>query len=1000
MDFGTNSDPIPQGVTAELVVNASATPANNKYQISQTVNGVSFRFCGAPKTRNAFLTATVSAGATSIQVTDASGWVVGDTLIIEQPTVDVVQVQTVTITSISGTTIGVSAVTLARDAGLAVSNLSCNVLIRSQVDNLVSTHYLQVSSTAAPSALVEVRNCEIRNIGYLYLNWNSGNTVPPANPATFDGCYLNSTTNANSMIGSTFGSLGMPFQNCVLVGNTGYTQQNLIHPNNSSLSISNCVFYNIGSNAFSGALGYNGLSELTATNCRFNGYWNNITIANANSHIYTNCRFRSKNSELFSATLCNVQTMDCDFGTPGSFKYLKSYGNSGGIFSMQNPIVDDVNKTNPNATYGAMKIPVYSINGAFTANRFYTYNTFALNQSAVVNRATNNIALKLNNSQTSGQYAFTFQGVAGVSQRIVGYLRHDTTYGTSNPPSISFSGAGVSGSFTSSSTVNIWEKFDITVTPTSTGTVTATVNFAGAANGTAYLDGVFQFPFITESWIYGFQKLAQVNSVVDPNITLSESAVAALTSLATYDDVHDAATYSAVVAGPTAGAYTVIATPSGTVLDFGSNTVAINSAAASAFAYSAGTATLKASALTVGLKFKTLKAPVFTLANAIGAGALVGNVTQATPTARTNVTIDGDLTHATNTPTTITMTGGTVTGTNSNTGTALVTVRLAGGATIGTVGANVVTQIVTAISITGLTAGSSIYIADATGTQVDYVASSGTSYTLDTTGGTGTWIYKVRRYGYLDQSGTFAPAASSASVPAIYIADTQVADTLGSVLAYADLASSQQMYDYSRYWSTTAAGIAAPQVLAKAYGLLSASAALALDPAATKLLAYDGTTVTTKTSALLEAVTLVASGAFTSGAGLATTVAVRASNLDSELLFAGVSGITLYATLADALINANAGPSSTSGIVRFLYGATTLGLVMAGTVYVRITMGNTVEVQSLALMQGTNSLDLSTTTLLQSIIANVAELPTLPEIEASTSLAKESTAQAVLGLSL
>lgn len=722
IDYGTNTDPIPQGVTAELILNASATPASNKYQIQQTVNGVFFRFCGAPKTRNAFLTAPVSAGATSIQVTNASGWVVGDSLFLEQPTTDVAQVQTVTITSISGTTIGVSAITLARVSGLAVSNLNCNVLIRSQVDTAVSTHYLQVSSATAPSGLVEVRNCEIRNIGYLYLNWSSGNTVPPANPATFDSCYLNSNAAANSMIGSTFGSLGMPFQNNILVGGLNYTQQNLIQPNNSSLYALNCVFYNLSSNSFSGALGYNGLSELVLTNCRVNSYVNCLTIANANSHIYTNCRFRSKTTELFSTTLCNIQTIDCDFATPTGVRYLKSYGNSGGLFSMQNPVVDSADKTNPNATYGAMKNPVYGINGAFTANRFYTYNTFALNQNTVVNRATNNIALKLNNSQTSGSYSFTFQGITGVSQRIVGYLRHDTTYGTSNPPSISFSGAGVSGSFTSSSTVNLWEKFDVTLTPTSVGTITATVTFAGATNGTAYLDGVYQFPFITENWIYGFQKLAQVNSVEDANITLSEAAVASLASVVTLDDVYDSATYWSVTNFTSVG-YTIPFIANGTQINFGSNTVAINNGAASNFAYSGTTATIKASALTSGTKFKSLAAGEFKMNTPVNNTTLIGNVSQDTPTNLTGVTIIGNLTYNTNTPITVTFTDCEVSGTISNSGSGLVKIVKAGTTPWLTTGSNV-SSIATVVVETPAGLALSTYIVKNGSTDLGWVVAT------------------------------------------------------------------------------------------------------------------------------------------------------------------------------------------------------------------------------------------------------------------------------------
>ena len=690
-DFGTNSDPIPQGVTAELVVNASATPAANKYNISSPggVNGVFFRFCGAPKTRNAFLTAPVSAGATSIQVTDASGWVVGDSLFLEQPTNDVLQTQTVTITSISGTTIGVSAITLARVSGLAVSNISCNVLLRSQTSTAASTNYFRCSTSPSATGIVEVRNCEIRDIGYLYLDYPSSNNVVVANTPTFNSCYVSGTSSSRSMIGGVFGTYEMAYSNNILIGGVGYTQQNLLEPNLSFATVTNSVFYMLGTTAFSGAFGYNGTWGLNVTNCRLNGYWGCVTQSTAGLQTFTNCRFRSKFNELYSGGQANIQFNNCDFLSQSGAKYIKLNFNASGSVNIQNPTVDDVTKLNPNANYSTMRVNAYSINGVFNANRSYTYNCAAINQNTVVNRATNNIALQLNNSQTTGQYTFSFQGITGVAQRIVGYLRHDTTYGTSNPPSISFSGAGVSGSFTSSSPVNVWEKFDITLTPTSVGTITATVNFAGAAGGTAYLDGVYQFPFITDSWIYGFQKLPQANSVVDSNITLSESAVAALSSCSTFDDLYDAATYYSIVNGPTSGSYAVIVDANGADLAFGSNSVTINSGAGSVFSYAGTTATVKASALTSGAKFKSMSASSFTMTTPVTNTTLTGNVTQAAPTDLTGVNIVGNITYNTDTDITVTFTDCTVSGTISNSGTGLVKVVRAGKTPWLTAGSNV-----------------------------------------------------------------------------------------------------------------------------------------------------------------------------------------------------------------------------------------------------------------------------------------------------------------------
>ena len=878
IDFGTNLDPIPQGVTTEFVINASATPTGNKYNISSPggVNGVFFRFCGAPKTRNAFLTAPVSAGATSIQVTDASGWVIGDSLFLEQPINDVLQTQTVTITSISGTTIGVSAITFARVSGLAVSNINCNVLLRSQTSTAASTNYFRCSTSPSATGIVEVRNCEIRDIGYLYLDYPSSNNVVVANTPTFDSCYVSGTSSSRSMIGGIFGTYEMAFSNNILIGGTSYSQQNLLDPQLSFSTVTNSVFYMLGTTAFSGAFGYNATWGLNVTSCRFNGYWGCVTQATAGLQTFTNCRFRSKFNEPYSGGQANIQFNNCDFLTQSGAKYIKLTFNAAGSVNIQNPTVDDVTKLNPNANYNTMKVNAYSINGIFNANRSYTYNCLAINQNAIVNRASNNIALQLNNSQTSGQYTFSFQGVTGVAQRIIGYLRHDTTYGTSNPPSISFSGAGVSGSFVSGSAVNVWEKFDITLTPTSVGTITATVSFAGATGGTAYLDGVYQFPFITDNWIYGFQKLAQVNSVVDSNITLSESAVAALTSCATLDNVYDSATYWSVTNFTSSG-YTIVMVDNGTQIDFGTNTVAINNGAPSNFAFSGTTATIKSALLTSGAKFKSLKAAFFNLLSPVTNLTLTGDASQPTPTNLTDVVIEGNLTYNTNTPITVTLTNCSISGTISNLGTGLVTVNL-GNTTIGTTGANVATRPVTSINIIGLTAGSQIYIENGAGDQVVYVASSGTSYTLDTTGQTGIWAVKVARFGYLSQKGAHSPAVASTNFLVNLPVDPFITETAKAIVAaYVTVENNDKLFDYSAFYETTNEGIVYDRIITKAGTAASAGSYNVTLNDSGSVWGFDGTDLVINSTSTLAGGTTISGALFTSGYVRLTTAQTNTS---------------------------------------------------------------------------------------------------------------------------
>ena len=94
-----------------------------------------------------------------------------------------------------------------------------------------------------------------------------------------------------------------------------------------------------------------------------------------------------------------------------------------------------------------------------------------------------------------------------------------------------------------------------------------------------------------------------------------------------------------------------------------------------------------------------------------GGVTITGNVSQATPTTLIGVVINGDLTYNTNTPITITFLVCTITGTVSNSGTALVTITLTG-ASVGTTGTNVLTQRFAIISAPNLLNGSRVRVYD------------------------------------------------------------------------------------------------------------------------------------------------------------------------------------------------------------------------------------------------------------------------------------------------
>jgi hypothetical protein len=309
--------------------------------------------------------------------------------------------------------------------------------------------------------------------------------------------------------------------------------------------------------------------------------------------------------------------------------------------------------------------------------------------------------------------------------------------------------------------------------------------------------------------------------LADTSITQSNMAtVSAYTLLNTAQELYDYAKF--VLYTNFAGETATYVTRSGDTINAGSYNVVIDATATTPFVVDGSTITVDSLTFTGSLTTTGL----VTLANgAIFSGNTVtANVAQATPTNLTGVTINGNLTYNTNTPITITLTNCAITGTVSNSGTGAVTISRQN-STIGTAGANVTTRPVTSLNLTGLTAGSQIYVANGSGTQVAYVASSGTSYTLDTTGQTGTWTWKVARYGFTAQTGTHSPAVASTTTSVTLVADLFITQAnKATVAAYEFLPNMDTLYDYSAYYETLEIGIPYARIITKAGTNASAGA--------------------------------------------------------------------------------------------------------------------------------------------------------------------------------
>ena len=170
-----------------------------------------------------------------------------------------------------------------------------------------------------------------------------------------------------------------------------------------------------------------------------------------------------------------------------------------------------------------------------------------------------------------------------------------------------------------------------------------------------------------------------------------------------------------------------------------------------------------------------------------------------------------------------------------------------------------------------------------------------------------------------------------------------------------------------------------------------------------------------------------------SGGSVTTYTDAEINFLDSNLSAVGITSVTIYGSQSDRDTGANAGATFTTSL-DFKYGSVVSGVTMQNTVYLRVVVGSMTLFAQITLVTGSNVLDLGVqgqlsainakvdltakeTTLLQTetdIIAeinanetkidtlqtSVDNLPTLSEIEASTELAKESSVQLAIAVSV
>lgn len=926
---------------------------------------------GRPRLRNTTLVNSAANGATTIAVASATGWSVGDRLMIQSEqianyTSNTVGVLSATfIQAINGNTITISpGLNVSRSAGTVVSNFTSNVTVKSW--NPVYASYGIYLGPSTPSSVIDINNIKIEGMG------NGITTTHPGHPNAFAvGWTSYSYTGVRNSTAQTGTPLGGITVNNNFSQIPGFTMKGLIAENpigaiqNYSyhilgkaaefITLDDCVAFAPNANGY--FCNINSQASVTIKNCASLRAGAGIFLANSvpNKVNVDNCYIDATNP--FSATLngliLNVTNSkirgtsylfpldalqsgtikNCNlFHINATGSVMQTNVNASGSLNISNcNLYLNASSTNTllsaftkntvalsNKTAQTAEVTVFQANGNLNDYRRFNYYHYSQADFTVRNRGTSSYRIKPEIANVPFYNYFTLGGTADTPQRFKGSLRFNDNYSKGYPPSININGAGVDYTFTCEPTANTWQPFDVTLTPNVTDDITLTITCqSSATTGFVWFDGFPIFPYIKNVRHYGFVFDKNVDRTVDSLTTLTENQVSALAIVNNLDYLYDAACYWSVT-NLSATSYIDLFTANGATLDFGNKNIIINSDLSTGFAYSTASNTMiiASPSLSAGTNFNAIKT---TGTINLSAGTLSdidvnASIVQDTPTSLKGVYMLNaakTYTYNTNTATEVEFEDCNIYGLR-NVGNAIVTVKKTGTTAITESDAEVVTYAPTLINLPDL-ALQEAYVAlyDNTSTRRYYQNVGGTL--VLPASATGAWTYKIARYGYEFVSGTFNvnPATGgTVDINPNYVPDsfiTQADSTI--VAAYTDLNSTARIHDYISYIRTTSAGIDYGALHSQSFGTLSFNYGLTLDATAASVFAFNGSVITLKSTAIEDDIIYFVDGNFTQSNGntLSDGIKVRADNTNSEFYFANVDSLIFYPTENDRNNNTNPG---------------------------------------------------------------------------------------------
>jgi hypothetical protein len=1005
LNWGTESDPI-TAVTSKITLNSYPSLSVGGFSIVGrtgiylfnsnniavlTYNKISI--CGKEKTRNTYLTLSGLSGSTLISVNNATNWEIGDRLIIEAEAVSAIATGTLTatfITGISGNDISINpGLNENKSVSRRVSNFSSNILVTSKFKDAPSYGFhLPLNAKSE----FNVQNCSFEDIGANSWLALSSSTVLVNG---MNGPFNITLTNYDN---TSINIKNISYYQGFAGSNTNTSLFNIVGAYPEVTKIDKAALYGPNHIAFTFNILCNvDMTDTTvfrATNCLSlaGGFPNKINVNNSH-FVATNAIFGATTNGLN----CNVSNSTLRSNTPTvhldgiqnlnilncSLEYrngiVRPARNSAGVLTYKNCNIiqpsgiigrDPTSTFLNNKTNYDNETNVISLSGNPFDNRRFNYYYYSQSDLTKRKNSLNSWRFNPENANTLFKSIDEIPALAGVPQKIKGNIQFDSTYSTGTPPYISFVGAGVNQTFTCGPTANIWQTFELDLNPTESSDITVTLfGQSSSTSGYVWLDGLNIDPYIKNARWYGYEFDSNIYSTANTLNTLTENQVSGLSFISNLDYLYDSSLYW-TVNNPELSSYVDLVTVVGTTLDFGSRNIILNNTGTT-FSYNSATNTviINSPILSSGTNFNAIKTTgTVTLSTGVIQNLDINaNIVQNTPTNLTGVymlSASNTLTYNTNTPIEVEYTNCTMVGVK-NDGTAIVTINRIN-SSVTESDAEITTYAPTLVNLN--LQGGYISIYDNVSSRQYYTNTDGTILLGSTA--TGTWTYKLARYGYGYLTGSFnvdPNVGGTINITPNYVTDPFVIAPLSSVQNYTDLNSSQKIHDYMSFFMTTSTGIEYGDLVDHSFGVLEFNYDLTLNATATSLIAFSGGIITVKSSSLNENITFIINGDFNqlNGNTISDGIKIRSNNLDSEFLFRNINSITFYPTANDRDNNTNAGLTTTATIYRFKY-----GVLYSNYVYNRITSDGIVFLKTTAIASGENIIDLGTSASIQAILGN------------------------------